>query len=237
MAVAPATAAMTLTTYRTRFGPVGRLTLGAATLLVVCAPALTRGTELDPYVHAFELSYRGVRTLRAEFTETSSAFGRTRQESGRVYLERGGKMRWEYDGPATKLFISDGKELLLYVPGEKQLTRTPLKSSDALQVPLGLLLSRLNLRRMFSKIEFADQGLEPDSGDRVLRAYPRHGYEAEYQNALIELAPNFDIRRLRILYPDGSTMQFTFRRIERNAALAPSLFQFTPPAGTEVIQQ
>lgn len=146
-------------------------------------------------------------------------------------------MRWEYREPETKLFVSDGKELLLYVPAEKQLTRTPLKASEDLRVPLGLLLSRLNLHRIFSKLEFADQALEPDPGDRVLRAYPRHGYQEEYRSVLIELMPNFDIRRLVILYPDGSTMQFAFNRIERNAPLAPSLFEFTPPAGTEIIQQ
>jgi len=228
---------MKRTNYRSRRSVNGRLAVGAACLLLAYLPALSGSTELDQYVHAFESSYHGVRTLRADYTQTSFSWGRTRQESGSVYLARGGRMRWEYRQPETKLFVSDGRNLLLYVPAEKQLTRTPLKASDDLRVPLGLLLSRLNLHRMFSKLEFADQALEPDPGDRVLRAYPKHGYEEEYRSVLIELAPNFDIRRLVILYPDGSTMQFAFSSIKRNVPLAPSLFEFTPPAGTEIIQQ
>ena len=45
------------------------------------------------------------------------------------------------------------------------------------------------------------------------------------------------IELLTVTYPDGTTMQFTFDRIARNVAVAPSLFRLTPPAGTEIIQQ
>ena len=188
-------------------------------------------------VQQFESSYRGVRTLKAAFTQESSAWGRIRTESGVMYLQRGGKMRWEYQKPEPKLFVSDGKNVLLYVPAEKQLTRTPLKASEDVRVPLELLVSHLSLRRAFSKVELARTEAPVDPGDYVLRAYPKPGYEQDYRDVLVELMPSFDIRRLVITYPDETSMRFTFARIIRNAAMPASLFEFTPPAGTEVIQQ
>jgi outer membrane lipoprotein-sorting protein len=192
--------------------------------------------SIDECVRQFESSYHDVRTLRAEFTQEYVAWGRARTESGEVYLARGGKMRWQYEKPEQKLFVADGRDVLLYVAAEKQLTRTPLKASDDVRVPLELLVSHPNLRRAFSRIEFAPNSAGTDAGDRVLRAYPRRGQEQNYRDVLVEITPTFDVRRLVITYPDETTMQFTFDRIARNAPLSPSLFEFTPPAGTEVIQ-
>jgi len=202
------------------------------------APASTSACDsLEACIRGFEASYRGVRTLHAAFTQEYSAWSRTRVESGEVTLARGGRMRWDYQKPEPKLFLSDGKEVLLWVPAEKQLTRTPLKESADVRVPLDLLVSHVNLRRAFSKIEFADSEGAADPGDRVLRAYPKRGYDQEYHDVLVEVTPTFDIRRLVVTYPDETRMEFTFEHITRNAAVSPAMFSFTPPPGTEVIQQ
>ncbi|HZP00385.1 MAG TPA: outer membrane lipoprotein carrier protein LolA [Terriglobia bacterium] len=206
-------------------------------LSVRCSAAHAQGNALEDYIHRLESSYRGVRTLQAEFTQTYVWGGRTRIESGTVIFAKGGLMRWDYREPKEKIFLSDGKKLLLYLPEEKQLTRSPVKSSDDIRVPFRLLLSRLSLRKVFSKIEFADPALPHDQRDRVLRAFPRHGYEQDYRDVLMEVTPDFDIKRLLVSYPDRSTMEFVFDRIKRNIALNPRLFRFEPPPGTEVIEQ
>ena len=193
--------------------------------------------SLEPYVRALEASYRGVRALRAEFTQTYQWGGKTRVESGTVYFARGGLMRWDYRAPKPKLFLASGKHLILYVPEEKQLTRSPLKSSEDIRVPFRLLLSRLNLRKVFAKIEFADQALKAQPGNRILRAFPKCGADDMYSEVLMEVTAAFDIRHLVVFYADGSRMDFTFDHIERNAALSPTLFRFVPPPGTEVIEQ
>lgn len=190
---------------------------------------------LDELIRQFESSYHDVRTLQAGFSQEYAAWGRTRVESGEVYLSRGGKMRWDYQKPEQKLFVSDGRNVMLFVPAEKQLTRTPLKASDDVRVPLELLVSHPNLRRAFSRIELADVAAGVSPVDRVLRAFPRRGQEQDYHDVLVEITPSFDIRRLLITYPDETTMQFTFDHISRNAKLSPSLFEFTPPPGVTVI--
>lgn len=193
--------------------------------------------SIAEYIREFEARYARVVTLKADFVQTSYAWGRTRVESGAVYLARGGKMRWAYDKPETKLFVSNGKSLVLYIPAEKQMTVSSAGDAAEARVPLDLLVSHLQLSRVFSRVEFAPHALEADPGDVVIRGYPRLLYKRDYRSVVIELTPVFDIRRLVVFYPDNSTMQFAFSHIERNMPLNPSLFALAPPLGTQVIQQ
>ncbi|MGH9342581.1 MAG: LolA family protein [Terriglobia bacterium] len=194
-------------------------------------------TSINAYVHEFELHYAGVTTLQADFTQTSYAWGRTRVESGKVYMARGGKMRWVYQRPEEKLFVSNGKNLVLYVPAEKQMTVSSAGDAAEARAPLDLLVSHLQLSKVFSRVEFAPHALEADRGDRVIRGYPHLLYKRDYRSVVIELTPEFDIHRLVVFYPDNSTMQFEFSNVERNKPLDPSLFVLSPPPGTQVIQQ
>jgi len=215
----------------------GAIMLLTPSRLNLAAPGRPGGepAEVKEFVKQLESSYHSVKTLRSEFVQTYVADGRTRVESGTVLFARGGRMRWDYRQPEEKVFVSDGKYLLLYVPSEKQMTRSKVKESDDARVPFRLLLSRLNLGRVFGHIEFADQALKPEPGDRVLRAFPKHQDEGGYHEVLMEITPEFDIRRLVIHFSDQSSMDFTFNKIDRNPPLNSSLFSFTPPAGTEVI--
>lgn len=209
--------------------------LGLCAVWIVSA----RGDEIpvDKYVHQLESSYKGVRSLRATFKQSYRWGSRTRVETGTVYFARGGRMRWQYREPQEKLFLSDGKHIELYVPEEKQLTRTTVKASEDVRVPFRLLLSRLDLHKAFQKITFADEALDARAGDRVLRGVPRHGDDSGIHEVFLEIAPNFDIRRLVVVYTDRTRMQFTFEDVQRNVAVNASLFHFTPPPGTEVIDQ
>ena len=191
----------------------------------------------DAYVTQFESSYREVRALRADFTQTYTLDGRTKIEAGRVAFARGGLMRWDYQRPSAKLFLSDGKQVSLYVPEQHQLTRTPMKASQDFRVPFELLLTRLNLRRVFARVEMADAAIEHDPADHVLRAFPKKQFAQDYSSVLIELDPQFDVRRLVVSYPDQSRMDFRFDHTQRNPPLPHSLFEFAPPPGTEIIDQ
>jgi chaperone LolA len=193
-------------------------------------------TPLQQFVRELESSYHGVETLRAEFSQTYEGSGRTRVESGTVYFARGGLMRWDYREPTEKLFLANRQNIILYIPEEKQVTRTPVKASEDYRVPFRLLLTRLDLRKIFRKIEFADGALKAERGDRVLRGFPRGDQDA-YEQVLIEVTPTFDIRRLVVFYADHTRMEFVFSHIARNLVLNPRLFQFVPPPGSEVIEQ
>jgi outer membrane lipoprotein carrier protein len=184
-----------------------------------------------------ENSYNGVRALRARFVQTYVSGGSRRTESGTVLFARGGRMRWDYLQPQAKLFLTDGKQALLYLPAMGQLDRSSVKKSEDYRVPFRLLLMRLHLRKYFSKIKDAPAALSHPPGNRVLLAIPKGGARSGYRRVLMEFDTRLNLRRLVLTYSDGSTMDFRFGHIERNPPLAPSAFAFHPPPGTEIIQQ
>ncbi len=131
---------------------ISKLLLVAALVCVLTTSVLAQtpspAAGADAYVQQFESSYRDVRRLRADFTQTYTLGTRPpRVESGQLAFERGGLMRWDYQRPMEKLFVSDGKQVSFYVPEEHQLTRSSLKSSEDFRVPFELLLARLNLQQ------------------------------------------------------------------------------------------
>jgi outer membrane lipoprotein carrier protein len=202
---------------------------------LLCGTTSLAQLPLDEFIKEVQKSYHDVHALRADFTQTYESGSRTRVESGTVIFARGGRMRWDYREPTKKIFLSNGKEVLLYLPAENQLNRSSVKASEDFRVPFRLLLSRVDLRKVFSKFEDAGEAFKHDPGNRVIRAYPKQGEQAGYQQVVMEFDPKLDILRLELVYTDNSVMKFTFDRIDRNPQLSASLFQFTPPPGTEII--
>lgn len=190
---------------------------------------------LDQFINRVQRSYNDVIAIRADFTQTYNSGGMSRVESGTVIFARGGRMRWDYREPEKKIFLSNKKEVLLYLPEENQLNRTPVKSSEDYRVPFRLLLSRLDLRKVFHKFEDADNEFKHPPEDRVILAYPKHAKKLGYKHVVIEFDPQMDIRRLIIAYTNNTTMKFRFSHIRRNPEVSAALFHFTPPPGTEII--
>ena len=146
-------------------------------------------------------------------------------------------MRWEYREPSEKLFLSDGKRLYLYLPAMHQLNIQPVKQSDDMRVPFRLLLSRVNLRRVFARFELDKQETNTPTDGRVLRGFPKSADQEGYEEVVMEISPELDVNRLLVRYVDNSTMEFTFSSIARNPAINSALFRFVPPAGTEIIEK
>ncbi len=95
--------------------PARRVLLSLAGL--VAFPFLLQaelGPSLRELIKGFENSYSDVRTLEAQFIQKLNVGGgRVRVEKGKLYLARGGRMRWEYREPEVKYFIADNERTYL----------------------------------------------------------------------------------------------------------------------------
>lgn len=209
----------------------------AMTLLPCCLAGQVSAASLplDKFITEVQSSYREVEAIRADFTQTYDTGGATRVESGTVVFARGGRMRWDYREPEKKVFLSNKKEVLLYLPEEGQLNRSSVKQSEDFRVPFRLLLSRLDLRKVFSRFEDANDQFQHPPGDRVIIAYPKNADKMGYKHVIMEFGPQMDIRRLEIVYTNNTEMKFSFSHIDRNPALTAAMFELTPPAGTQII--
>ena len=197
--------------------------------------SLPERLPLDQFIKDVQKSYHGVHALRASFKQMYTAEGRTRVESGTVVFARGGRMRWDYREPEKKVFLSNKKEVLLYLPEQSQLNRSSVKESEDYRIPFRLLLSRVDLRKVFSRFEDVNSQFKHAAEDRVIIAYPRHGEKIGYKHVVLEFDPQMDIRQLVITYSDNSVMKFVFSHIARNPTLTASMFNLIPPPGTQVI--
>lgn len=213
-----------------------------AVLIALALPPALRASQasaaslpLDKFINEVQSSYHNVEAIRADFTQTYDTGGATRAESGTVVFARGGRMRWDYREPEKKVFLSNKKEVLLYLPEEGQLNRSSVKQSEDFRVPFRLLLSRIDLRKVFSRFEDANNQFQHPPGDRVIIAYPKNADKMGYKHVVMEFGPQMDIRRLEIVYTNNTVMKFSFSHIDRNPTLTAAMFELTPPPGTQII--
>ena len=76
--------------------------------LALCAlGAAASAEEESPALAALQRWLDGTKDLQARFEQSllSSALGAGPSESGRIYLRRPGRMRWEYTDPEAKIAV------------------------------------------------------------------------------------------------------------------------------------
>ena len=178
--------------------------------------------------------YDHLHSLQAQFTETYSGAGMTRTESGTLLLKKPGRMRWNYEQPRPKLFLTDGNTAWFYVPGERQARRTSVKQLDDLRSPLRYLLGKTKLDKELDGLSLAPDQKPLESGDIVLRGIPK-GMRDRVSQTLIEVSPDGLINRIVIEELDGSVTDFRFLQQKENVQLADQQFSFVPPPGVEIV--
>lgn len=184
---------------------------------------------------AIDARYNGMKSLRAEFSESYSGGGMQRNESGILWIKKPGKMRWDYATPQKKTFVTDGSAAWFYIPGERQARRTPLKSLNDLRSPLRFLLGRTKLEKEVRGLSLAPDVRPAVAGDVVLRGVPV-GMEDRVSMLLLESDDQGFLRRIVMQELDGSTTEFRLENQRENVPVSDGEFNFHPPAGVEVLQ-
>lgn len=219
---------------------INRLEIGGIYNARVQAAAAPRtalqASDLDVLINALQTKYDRLTSLAADFTQVYNARGeRTRRESGTLLLKKPGRMRWDYNTPERKQFISDGKWLYEYIEAEKLATRSAVRDSDDLRAPFAFLLGRGKLRRDFQRIEFASE-TPTKAGNRVLRLVPKR--TQDFRELLIEVEPgSWQLARLVLIDRNSARSDFLFSNVRENAPASEAQFAFKAPAGVQVVQQ
>ena len=145
--------------------------------------------DVKHVVRGIEARYDAARTLQATFLERYSAGPNdARVESGTVYFSWPGRMRWDYEVPEPKLFLSDGKTVWFYVPADRTVTSAKLKESADWRTPLALLTGKAKLSRLCGRVELADARVSA-AGNVALRCLPRIREREASDSQQVEDAP------------------------------------------------
>jgi outer membrane lipoprotein carrier protein len=208
---------------------------------ILTAPAPGDGPSppmvLSQVLRGVENKYNAMRSMKAHFEQVYRQGGRVmRQEQGELYLSKPGRMRWEYQTPEPKLFVTDGRQVILFVPSENRVTEAAIKESDDIRAPLRFLLGRLKFSEEFDRMETSPELAPAEAGNFVFKAYSKKLAE-QLEWIIFEISPSYEIRRVVTREPGGLETEFRFDHLEPNPPLADSIFRFSPPAGAEVVRQ
>lgn len=164
--------------------------------------------------------------LSAEFTQSlTDQQGHTRTSSGKVWILKPNQFRWQVNTPNKQLFVSDGQQLWHYEVDLQQVTVQPL-STQISQMPLLLLSGEVsNLDTLFTITALGDEcyQLVPKEQDSIIK------------KIILQFHHN-TLQQLQLTNTMGQISAIHFSKVKTNTCLSPSLFQFTPPKGVDVVR-
>jgi outer membrane lipoprotein carrier protein len=187
--------------------------------------ACTLGSGLDQ-LRAF---LDGTRSGRTNFTQTVTVrSGKAPQvSSGSFAFSRPGKFRWSYEKPYQQLIVGDADKLWIY---DKDLNQVIVKKlGQALgSSPAALLAGDNALERNFT----LTGGISAD-GLEWVNAKPKSN-DGGFSEVRIGFADNLP-KRMELVDNFGQVTRLEFTGFDRNAAIDPAQFRFTPPRGADIV--
>ena len=138
--------------------------------------------------------YATIKQVTAQFRQTvhNSQFGTDKSSDGMVWLEKPGKMRWDYlekkkgETQVTKSFISNGTMLYYVEHANKQVTKKSL-ANDMMPVAVTFLYGKGDLKTEFNAALDPAAGYG-EKGDLVLKLTPKQP-SAQYKNLYLVVDP------------------------------------------------
>jgi outer membrane lipoprotein carrier protein len=195
-----------------------------------------RSPELNKLLKSVESRYNHAQSMKLDFSETYAGMRRPVQsDSGVLYLRKPGRMRWEYATPPGKIFLSDGKEVILYTPDDHRAERSKLKESEDMRAPIAVLLGKLDFGREFKSFETRPENGGTRNGGTWIAATPKSD-SLVYTKVEFLATPDGEIHRVRVTAQDQSKLDFTFSNERENVSLPDSLFKFQAPPGVQVVE-
>src|SRR5437016_12892898 len=213
-----------------------RYAVALLTSLVLVLPAAAQTMTLRDAIRGIEGAYGRMTDLKAEFTQTAfnKSLNQTIPATGKVYLKKGGKLRWEYAEPTPQQIVSDGKTIWIYTPTLNQVNTGP--APEALAGPAGSFLSGLGKLREHFSVRLLNPAQPKDAdGNVVLDLTPKQPLPT-LQRLILAFDPNGWRLRKAVVYDQFEntvTMQFTNLAI--NSGLEDKLFAFVPPKGAATV--
>ena len=204
----------------------------AALILAAPGPA----DEKANVVAGLQAWLDGTQTLDMRFQQSlvSSALGTTATEKGRMYLERPGKLRWDYLDPERKIALLLGDQTALYLEEDKLMSRGRLTGEQGLFPRL--LAGNGRVDELFIGTLMAT----PFTGGRGsyrLRLVPKGEFQSLGVVILTLRPPSFILEGAELLDETGNRTTYTFSSLRRNQGLPEGIFAFEPPPGTELVDE
>lgn len=187
---------------------------GDAELIKIQAPAaMDRNAIIDRVAKAMT----DTKTAQGRFTQVDPAGA---PSSGSFYINRPGKVRFEYTSPEPIFIVSDGTTVSIEEPKRKAYDAIPLAST-----PLHLFLrSNIDLRKDGSVTD-----VSTSNGSHFVTLVDKTG-EAEGKMVLQFRTTDFELLGWRQIDGTGAETRVQLADMKKNVSLKPSLFVVRDPS-------
>jgi outer membrane lipoprotein carrier protein len=224
------------------------IAVSAVIVLNVACPALGEDVideqarkEVRDVMKRLQARYEKTKDLQADFTQktTIEGFERPMTSSGKVYIKKPGRLRWNYLDPSTEDIYVDRDDVKVYVPEHKQVLVGKLTHMAASRAPLELLQGAAKLDASFDA-EPTPGKSRGVGGVRLVTLVPKsregetHG---AMQKIVVEVFPKtYFIRSLSLYEISGNVSNFEFSSLQSNIGLDDDLFVPKFPPDVEVVK-
>jgi outer membrane lipoprotein carrier protein len=185
-------------------------------------------------VGKLEMALKAVHTLEAKFDQLyySMSVSEPLHEKGDLFLERPDLMRWNYKTPQEKVFLYKSGVLEMYLPEDKQLTRTPV-SKEALESDIfGIFLGTASFKDAYT----IEDTRFPTEAARVRQVKLVPKTEGDFAHVLLEIdETTWLLRRAIFLEWAGNKREFDFSQVRTDVRISAKTFTLKVPPGTEII--
>ncbi|MHA3053994.1 outer membrane lipoprotein chaperone LolA [Acinetobacter sp. ANC 4633] len=184
----------------------------------------------------------GLHSLSASFEQTTKSNGKKTVQKkgltaqhlnqtfrGTMKVARPGKFFWETTAPSKQTIVTTGKTVWIYDPDLQQAVRQSL--SDQVANTPALLLSGNT-----SQIMQSYRVSQPDHSKTYYILTPK-AKDSAFLNLSISFSANGTPAFMILNDSLGQTTTIRFTNAAKNVSIPASIFNFTPPKGTDIIDQ
>lgn len=151
--------------------------------------------------------------------------------SGKVWFQAPNKFRLERKGNSPSVTVSDGQTMWIYYPKFKSAERYSLGKRSPLDAAIAAITTALNLQDVESSFHIAGNKV-PNGYD--LELTPRNpSMKRIFQKLDLHLNNDLFAQRTEMIQPNGDRIITAYTN-PAHAALPESIFEFTPPPGTDI---
>jgi outer membrane lipoprotein carrier protein len=197
--------------------------------------------EVRDVVRQLQARYEKTKDLQADFTQRTriEGFERPVTSSGKVYIKKPGRLRWDYLDPANERIYVNHDDVKVYVPEHKQVLVGKLTQMAASKAPLELLQGAAKLGESFD-IEPTTGRERGIGGIRLITLIPKskdHESTQNLQRIVVEVFPKtYFIRTVSLHEISGNVATFEFSDLKPNLGLGNEVFDFKTPPDVEVVK-
>lgn len=176
------------------------------------APAVLDGAARAEAIAQANRALNAIQRLQGRFVQQSPGGARA---TGTFYLQRPGRLRFEYDPPATLLIVSDGSVVAMRDTELRTTERTPLRST-----PLNIILGQtVNLERDARVLRVSREGPWI-----MVTARDRAG-QTDGQITLQFYGPGAELRSWDVIDATGARTRITLSEVTQPASFDRGLFR------------